>query len=62
MTAASLFFQRLNFAKLCEPGSASAALNFSVPGVAEASVLWAGVLWAGPFWGAVLGVISEGSA
>lgn len=57
MAAASLFFQRLNFAKLCEPGSASAALNFSVPGVAEALVLWAG-----PFWGAVLGVISEGSA
>lgn len=57
MAEASLFFQRLNFAKLCEPGSASAALNFSVPGVAEALVLWAG-----PFWGAVLGVISEGSA
>ena len=57
VAAASLFFQRWNFVKLCEPGSAPAALNFSVPSVAEASVLWAG-----PFWGAVLGVISEGSA
>lgn len=32
-----------------------AALNFPVPGVAEAAVLWAG-----QFWKAVLGVISEG--
>lgn len=52
---ASLFFQRLNFVRSCVAGSASAALNFSVPGVAEALVLWSGR--SGRFWE----VISEGS-